>query len=162
PFHDFELKGKWNKEYFRNDNPIVLELGCGRGEYTTKLSETFPKKNFIGVDIKVARLWRGAKTAPENKMPHACFIRTQIQLLSYFFAARNISEIWLTVPDPQPQKSRERKRLTNSRFLDMYRRILVSEGIIHLKTDNKPLFKYPIETAASNDFVLSSGTDNLY
>lgn len=162
PFRDFELKGKWNKEYFKNDNPIVLELGCGRGEYTTKLSETFPRKNFIGIDIKGARLWRGAKTATENKMPNVCFIRTQIQLLEYFFAPDEVSEIWLTFPDPQPQKSRERKRLTGPRFLKMYFETLKPGGIIHLKTDSKPLYEYTIETAAVNDFILSSQTDDLY
>lgn len=162
PFHDFELKGKWHEQFFRNRNPIVLELGCGRGEYTTHLSEAFPGKNFIGIDIKGARLWRGAKTAMENKMPNVCFIRTQIQMLHYFFDASEVSEIWLTFPDPQPQKSRERKRLTSPRFLKMYRDILISDGIIHLKTDNKLFFKYTIETAASNNFILSSGTDNLY
>ena len=162
PFHDFALKGKWRSEYFKNANPIVLELGCGRGEYTTRLSEAFPEKNFIGIDIKGARLWRGAKTAIENKMPNVCFIRTQIQLLSYFFDTDEVSEIWLTFPDPQPQKSRERKRLTSPRFLDMYRHILVSKGVIHLKTDSRPLFKYTIESAASNNFILSSGTDHLY
>src|SRR5262245_58414834 len=161
PFHDFALKSRWHKEYFKNDNPIVLELGCGRGEYTTRLSETFPKKNFIGIDIKGARLWRGAKTATENKMPNVCFIRTQIQLLRFFFGESEVSEIWLTFPDPQPQKSRVRKRLTGPRFLEMYRDILIPGGIIHLKTDNKPLFEYTIEIAAGN-FILSSGTDNLY
>ncbi len=140
----------------------MLELGCGRGEYTTRLSEIFPQKNFIGIDIKGARLWRGAKTATENKMPNVCFIRAQIQLLRHFFAAGEVSEIWLTFPDPQPQKSRERKRLTSPRFLEMYRNILISEGIIHLKTDNKPLFEYTIETAVSNNFILSCGTDDLY
>jgi tRNA (guanine-N7-)-methyltransferase len=162
PFKDFEIKGKWNRQYFKNDNPIVLELGCGRGEYTTQLSETYPQKNFIGIDIKGARLWRGAKTATENKMPNVCFIRSQIQLLSYFFDADEVSEIWLTFPDPQPQMSRAKKRLTNPRFLEMYRNILISEGIIHLKTDNKPFYEYTMETAAANNFIFSSGTENLY
>jgi tRNA (guanine-N7-)-methyltransferase len=162
PFHDFELKGRWHKEYFRNNNPIVLELGCGRGEYTTRLSEIFPQKNFIGIDIKGARLWRGAKTATENKMPNVCFIRTQIQLLCYLFDTGEVSEIWITFPDPQPQKSRERKRLTSPGFFLMYSRVLQPGGIIHLKTDNKPLFEYTIEIAASSDFKLSSGTDDLY
>ena len=162
PFQDFEMKGKWHKEYFRNDNPIVLELGCGRGEYTTQLSETFPQKNFIGIDIKGARLWRGAKTATENKMPNVCFIRAQIQLLGYFFAAGEVSEIWITFPDPQPQKSREKKRLTGPRFLEMYSHVLQPGGMVHLKTDNKPFYEYTIETATSNNFILSSGTDNLY
>jgi|ERR1041385_7216418 tRNA (guanine-N7-)-methyltransferase len=162
PFHDFELKGKWHKEYFGNNNPIVLELGCGRGEYTTQLAETYPQKNFIGIDIKGARLWRGAKTATENKMPNVCFIRTHIQLLHYFFAVNEVAEIWLTFPDPQPQQSRIRKRLTSPRFLEMYRHILVPGGIIHLKTDSKPLFEYSVETAAANNFILASATDNLY
>jgi len=162
PFKDFELKGKWNVEYFKNNNPIVLELGCGRGEYTTQLAAAYPQKNFIGIDIKGARLWRGAKTATENKMPNVCFIRSQIQLLRYFFDVNEVSEIWLTFPDPQPQQSRIKKRLTNPRFLEMYRHILVPNGIIHLKTDSKLLFEYTGDVAAANNFVLSSGTDNLY
>jgi tRNA (guanine-N7-)-methyltransferase len=162
PFKDFKLKGKWNEEYFKNDNPIVLELGCGRGEYATQLSEKYPGKNFIGIDIKGARLWRGAKTATENNMPNVCFVRTQIQLLRYFFGANEVSEIWLTFPDPQPQSSRIRKRLTYPHFLEMYRDILIPDGIIHLKTDNKPLYEYSMQTAAANNFIFSSGTDNLY
>ena len=162
PPQDFSLKGKWNAEYFRNENPIVLELGCGRGEYTTKLSEMFPQKNFIGVDIKGARLWRGAKTAAENRMSNVCFIRTQIQWLQFFFAEGEVSEIWLTFPDPQPQKSRVRKRLTNPRFLKMYQHILKPSGILHLKTDSKMLFDYTTETARENNFSVASATDDLY
>jgi len=162
PPQDFSLKGKWNAEYFSNENPIVLELGCGRGEYTTKLSEMFVQKNFIGIDIKGARLWRGAKTAAENKMPNVCFIRTQIQWLEFFFAKNEVSEIWLTFPDPQPQKSRVRKRLTSPRYLKMYVHILKPQGILHLKTDSKMLFDYTVETAQENNFSIASATDDLY
>ena len=162
PPQDFFLKGNWNEEYFHNKNPIVLELGCGRGEYTTKLSELFPQKNFVGIDIKGARLWRGAKTASENKMPNVCFIRAQIQLLKFFFDESEVAEIWLTFPDPQPKKSRVRKRLTSPRFLEMYRHILKPQGILHLKTDNKMLFDYTTETSEQNNFTIESATDDLY
>ena len=162
PPQDFFLKGKWNKEYFRNENPIVLELGCGRGEYTTKFSEMFPKKNFIGIDIKGARLWRGAKTAAENKMPNVCFIRMQIQWLEFFFGENEVAEIWLTFPDPQIKKSRERKRLTSPRFLEMYKHILKPAGILHLKTDNKMLHDYTMEIAQQNNFSIASASDDLY
>jgi tRNA (guanine-N7-)-methyltransferase len=162
PPKDFFLKGKWNAEHFGNKNPIVLELGCGRGEYTSALSEMFPEKNFIGLDIKGARLWRGAKTASEKKMPNVCFIRTQIQWLEFFFGVNEVSEIWLTFPDPQPQKSRERKRLTSSRFLEMYNRILKPNGILHLKTDSKLLFDYTYEIIEQNKFSVITVTDNLY
>ena len=162
PPQDFFLKGKWNKEYFCNQNPIVLELGCGRGEYTTRLSELFPERNFIGIDVKGARLWRGVKTAAENKMPNVCFIRTQIQFLKNFFGENEVSEIWLTFPDPQLKKSRERKRITSSRFLEMYQHILNPNGILHLKTDNKFLHDYTMETAQQNNFSITSATDDLY
>jgi tRNA (guanine-N7-)-methyltransferase len=162
PPQDFILKGKWKEEYFRNENPIVLELGCGRGEYTTKLSQMFPQINFIGIDIKGARLWRGAKTAAENKMTNVCFIRTQIQWLNFFFSENEVSEIWLTFPDPQPQKSRQRKRLTSPRFLEMYRHILKPQGILHLKTDSILLYDYTREIAWQNNFSILSATDDLY
>jgi len=162
PPQDFFLKGKWNAEYFRNENPIVLELGCGRGEYTTKLSEMFPQKNFIGIDIKGARLWRGAKTAAENKMLNVCFIRTHIQLLRSFFGENEVTEIWLTFPDPQRQKSRARKRLTAPRFLEMYRHVLKPQGLLHLKTDSQMLFDYTTETVQSTNFSVASATDDLY
>jgi tRNA (guanine-N7-)-methyltransferase len=162
PPQDFFLKGNWNEEYFHNENPIVLELGCGRGEYATKLSEIFPERNFIGIDIKGARLWRGAKTAAEKKMLNVCFIRTQIQLLKFFFDENEVSEIWLTFPDPQPQKSRVRKRLTSPRFLQMYRHILKPQGILHLKTDSRMLFDYTTETAQENNFSIDWAKDDLY
>ena len=159
---DHELKGKWNEQFFRNDHRIVLELGCGRGEYTVNLATMFPQNNYIGVDFKGARLWRGAKSAIENKMDHVAFLRIQIQRIESYFAAGEVSEIWITFPDPQPQKSRERKRLTSPRFLDMYKNILSKNGIIHLKTDDEGLYEYTKEIINQNNFLLLASTNDLY
>jgi tRNA (guanine-N7-)-methyltransferase len=142
PITDHALKGKWGQDFFRNDKPIVLELGCGRGEYTVNLAEKYPDKNFVGVDIKGARLWRGAKTAMDNKMTNVGFLRLQIDKIDYFFGPDEVSEIWITFPDPQPQVSRIRKRLTSPNLLEHYKKMLIPNGIIHLKTDNAALFAY--------------------
>ena len=136
----FALKGKWNKEFFKNDNPIVLELGCGKGEYTVGLAKKYPNKNFIGIDIKGARLWRGCKTSNEDKMTNVAFVRTHIQMIESYFAQNEVSEIWITFPDPQLKKPN--KRLTCERFLSLYKNILKSEGIVHLKTDSQELYEY--------------------
>lgn len=136
----FALKGKWNKEFFKNDNPIVLELGCGKGEYTVGLAKKYPNKNFIGIDIKGARLWKGCKTSNEDKMTNVAFVRTHIQMIESYFAENEVSEIWITFPDPQLKKPN--KRLTCERFLSLYKNILKSEGIVHLKTDSQELYEY--------------------
>ena len=136
----FALKGKWNELFFKNDNPIVLELGCGKGEYTVGLAKKYPNKNFIGIDIKGARLWRGCKTSNEDKMTNVAFVRTHIQMIESYFAENEVSEIWITFPDPQLKKPN--KRLTCERFLKLYKNILKQDGIVHLKTDSQELYEY--------------------
>ena len=138
------LKGKWHEEFFKNDKPIVLELGCGKGEYTVGLGERFPDKNFIGIDIKGARMWRGARTATDNKMDNIGFLRTHIELIHNCFAKGEVSEIWITFPDPQIKYRRRKKRLTAPDMLDMYRQILTDDAIIHLKTDSQFLHGYTL------------------
>ncbi len=140
---DFQYKGKWNG-FFENENPIVLELGCGKGEYTIALAEKNPDKNFIGIDIKGARFWRGAKTAIENNMGNVAFIRTQIELIDFIFAENEVDEIWITFPDPQIKYKRTKHRLTNSEFLKKYNHILKPEGTINLKTDSEFMHGYTL------------------
>jgi tRNA (guanine-N7-)-methyltransferase len=162
PPSDFPMKGKWHKEFFRNENPIVLELGCGRGEYTVQMAELFSEKNFVGIDWKGARLWRGAKTVQEEEMKNVGFLRMQIQYIDYFFSANEVSEIWITFPDPQPQKTRERKRLTSEVFLNKYKNILTPGGIIHLKTDNEGFYNFTLETLQHFNLPIHLQTNNLY
>jgi tRNA (guanine-N7-)-methyltransferase len=140
----FELKGKWQREFFKNDGPIVLELGCGKGEYTVSLAKKYPEKNFIGVDIKGARFWRGAKTALEEKLSNVGFLRTQIELIDFCFEPNEVDEIWITFPDPQIKFKRTKHRLTNTSFLDKYRNILKPGGVIHLKTDSEFMHGYTL------------------
>lgn len=137
----FALKGNW-KGFFKNDNPIVLELGCGRGEYTIGLAKRFPEMNFIGVDIKGARLWRGAKTALEDNMKNVAFLRTDIEIVQHFFGPEEVSEIWITFADPQIKYKRAKHRLTHPEFINRYKTILKPDGKIHLKTDSEYLFGY--------------------
>jgi tRNA (guanine-N7-)-methyltransferase len=154
-----EFQGHWN-EKFGNSNPIVLELGCGKGEYTVALSRKYPDKNFIGVDIKGARIWRGAKTVAEENIPNAAFLRIRIEFIDNFFAQDEIDEIWITFPDPQTNKPR--KRLTSPLFLDRYRKFLKNGGLIHLKTDSRMLHDYTLNVINENRFtLLSSYTDIL-
>lgn len=142
-FHkDHPLKGSWHKEFFGNDNPIVLELGCGRGEYTVALAQAHPELNFIGIDIKGARMWRGAKTATEQNLQNAAFLRTRIEFIESFFAPGEVGQIWITFPDPQLKKHRASKRLTSPLFLRQYARFLAADGVIHLKTDSLHLHEY--------------------
>ena len=157
---DFKLKGKWNKEYFKNNNPIVLELGCGKGEYSIGLAEKSPRKNFIGIDIKGARIWRGSKNAQEKNLSNVCFLRTQIEFIESCFAKDEVSEIWITFPDPQPNK--EKKRLTHPAFLDRYRNVIKNEGIVHLKTDSLELHEFTLEIIAENKHKLLDSTNDLY
>ena len=140
---NFELRGKWNC-FFKNDNPIVLELGCGKGEYTTELAKSNTDKNYIGIDIKGARIWKGAKDSIQNKLNNVCFIRTQIELIDKIFDEKEISEIWITFPDPQLKIQRKKHRLTNSKFMSQYKKILKSGGEINLKTDSEFLHGYTL------------------
>ncbi|MHC5201979.1 tRNA (guanosine(46)-N7)-methyltransferase TrmB [Myroides sp. LJL119] len=137
-------KGNWAKDFFKNENPIVLELGCGKGEYTVELAKRFPNKNFIGIDIKGARFWRGAKTAVETGLHNVAFVRTQIELLEHAFASGEISEIWITFPDPQIKYKRTKHRLTNSEFLQRYKKILSADGVVNLKTDSEFMHGYTL------------------
>jgi tRNA (guanine-N7-)-methyltransferase len=162
PPSDHAIKGKWNETFFKKKQPLVLELGCGRGEYTVNLAQLHPERNYIGVDIKGARLWRGAKTVQEVGMTNVGFLRTQIELITNFFEVGEVNEIWVTFPDPQPQRSREKKRLTSPRFLKLYRQFLTSNGVIHLKTDNRDLYEYSLEVAKNEGAHIECATDNLY
>ncbi len=156
------LKGKWNKEYFKNDNPIVLELGCGKGEYSVGLAARYPNKNFVGVDVKGNRIWTGAKTAIDDNMGNVAFIRTRVDFIESCFAENEVDEIWITFPDPQPQKTRVRNRLTNSTFLKKYKHVLKPGGIVNLKTDNEPFYDYTREVVAENKLELLDSTTDLY
>ncbi len=158
----FHLKGKWNKEFFGNDNPVVLELGCGKGEYTVALARKYPKRNYIGIDIKGARMWRGCKTAVEEKMTNVAFIRTRIDLILNFFDKNEISEIWITFPDPQPRMKQVKKRLTSPRFIERYRQILTPKGIIHLKSDNTEIYNFTLSTIEKDGHHLLFQTNDLY
>ena len=141
---NFSLKGHWNNKVFKNSNPLVLELGCGKGEYTIALAQKYPNKNFIGIDIKGARFWRGAKTAIEDHIHNVAFLRTQIELIDYAFAKNEVDEIWITFPDPQIKYKRTKHRMTNSVFLQRYKTILKPEGIINLKTDSEFMHGYTL------------------
>lgn len=159
---DYKLKGNWRKEIFGNDNPIVLELGCGRGEYTVALGEMFPDKNFIGVDIKGARIWRGAKTAVENGMQNVSFLRTRIEFINSFFGQNEVDEIWITFPDPQLSKKRVKKRLTAPQFLGFYSQFLKPEAKIHLKTDSQHLHEYTKAVIAENSLPTEASNNDIY
>jgi len=157
---DYRLKGKWNTDVFNNDNPIILELGCGKGEYTIALSQKFTDKNFIGIDIKGARLWKGAKFAHENKLTNVAFIRTRIDFIASLFAENEISEIWITFADPQLK--RDRKRLTGTMFLERYKLFLKNNGIIHLKTDSPFLHHYTLALAQQNNLQIIEANSDIY
>lgn len=156
----FPLKGKWKQEFFKNNNPIVLELGCGKGEYAVGLAQRFPNKNFIGIDVKGARMWTGAKQAVQAGMDNMAFLRTDIELISNFFAAGEVSEIWITFPDPQMKKTR--KRLTSTRFLNLYRTVLGENGLVHLKTDSPFLYTYTDALVKLNELDVEVNTSDLY
>ncbi|WP_312138709.1 tRNA (guanosine(46)-N7)-methyltransferase TrmB [Sphingobacterium sp.] len=156
------FKGKWASDFFKNDKPLILELACGKGEYTVNLAKLFPEKNFIGIDYKGNRIWRGAKTAIEEGISNVGFLRIQIETILEYFAEAEISEIWITFPDPQPQESREKKRLTNPAFLERYKHILVPEGIMHLKTDNDGFYAYTVEQIELQNLPKLKETTDLY
>jgi tRNA (guanine-N7-)-methyltransferase len=159
---DHPVKGKWKEEIFRNQNPVVLELGCGKGEYTVGLASRFPAKNFIGVDIKGARMWRGAKTSNEKEMSNVAFLRTRIEFITSFFIADEVDEIWITFPDPHQGRSNSNKRLTSPWFLNSYRRLLKNGGLIHLKTDNIELYNYTRAVVIINNLETLIATTDLY
>jgi tRNA (guanine-N7-)-methyltransferase len=140
----FILKGNWNRSVFKNNNPLVLELGCGKGEYSVALAKKYPNKNFIGIDIKGARFWRGAKTATEENISNVAFLRTQIELIDHAFANNEVDEIWITFPDPQIKYKRTKHRMTNAEFLERYKAILKPEGVVNLKTDSEFMHGYTL------------------
>ncbi len=142
--NEFQLKGNWRETVFKNNNPVVLELGCGKGEYSVALAQKYPEKNFVGIDIKGARFWRGAKTAIEENIPNVAFLRAQIELIEYAFAENEVDEIWITFPDPQIKYKRTKHRLTNVDFLNKYEGILKSDGIMNLKTDSEFMHGYTL------------------
>jgi len=161
-FHDkFKYKGNW-WGYFGNTNPIVVELGCGKGEYTVALAEKNPSRNYIGIDIKGARIWRGAKSALEKELQNVAFVRTRIDFIQSIFGDEEVDEIWITFPDPQLKKSRNKKRLTSSRFLNAYKTLLKKDGIVHLKTDNQILHAYTADLLKNNNCTILACTRDLY
>ncbi|WP_276091278.1 tRNA (guanosine(46)-N7)-methyltransferase TrmB [Pedobacter sp. JY14-1] len=156
------LKGSWAKLHFKNSNPVVLELACGKGEYSVGLARMFPKKNFIGVDLKGNRIWRGARTGIDEGIPNLAFLRIQIEDIGDYFGPGEVDEIWITFPDPQPQDSREKKRLTYPAFLEKYKAFLKPGGKVNLKTDNDGLYLYTLETVKSLGLPVHKQTDKLY
>lgn len=158
----FQYKGKWGNEIFKNNNPITVELGCGKGEYTIGLSSEHGNRNFIGVDIKGNRIWTGAKQALEKNLNNVAFLRTKIDFINYCFAENEVDEIWITFPDPQPQKSRARQRLTHPIFLNRYKSILKPGGLVHLKTDSTSLYEFTLEVIKENNLKLLFSTSDLY
>jgi tRNA (guanine-N7-)-methyltransferase len=159
---NFALKGKWNIDFFKNQNPIVIELGCGKGEYSVGLAEKFPDKNFVGIDIKGARFWRGAKTAVDAGLNNVAFVRTQIELINYVFAENEVDEIWITFPDPQIKYKRTKHRMTNSEFLKLYKQILKPDGIMNLKTDSEFMHGYTLGLLHGEGHEVIYANHNVY
>lgn len=159
---DYKLKGRWHTDFWKNPNPVTLELGCGKGEYTVNLAKNQPQRNFLGIDIKGARFWRGAKTALEQGISNVAFLRTRIEFIESFFAPGEVSEIWITFPDPQLKTRRAKKRLTAAGFLNMYQKFLVPGGIIHLKTDSLELHDYTLQLLRHNGITPICFTNDLY
>jgi tRNA (guanine-N7-)-methyltransferase len=157
-----EIKGHWHEKQFGNNLPITLEVGCGRGEYTTGLARIFPERNFVGVDLKGARIWKGSQVAIEENLLNVAFLRTHIQNLEDFFAPKELAEIWITFPDPRPKGSDDHRRLTHPRFLEMYRNLLIDGGWVNFKTDNEPLFDYTLEVLAEQSIANLAYTKDLY
>lgn len=160
--NEYPLKGKWAKDFFKNDNPIVLELACGGGEYTVGLAQLHPDKNFMGIDIKGNRIWKGAKIALETGLNNVGFLRTRIDFIENFFTENEISEIWITFPDPQREKNRARKRLTNSMFLGRYRKFLAKNGKLRLKTDSTFLYEFTKEIIATENLTALVDSNDIY
>ena len=161
--NNFEYKGKWSDLFFKNNNPIIIELGCGKGEYSIELAKLNPEKNFIGIDIKGARFWRGAKTSVDEGLNNIAFVRSQIELIDKIFSKSEVSEIWITFPDPQIKFKREKHRLINLKFINLYKNILVPNGIINLKTDSEFLHGYMLGLIKSTNFLeLIYSNHNIY
>ena len=159
---NYKLKGNWNLNVFKNSNPLVLELGCGKGEYSVELAKKYPNKNFIGIDIKGARFWRGAKTAVEEGIKNVAFLRTQIELIEYAFAENEVDEIWITFPDPQIKYKRTKHRLTNSEFFKRYKLILKPDGIVNLKTDSEFMHGYTLGLLHGEGHEVLYANHNIY
>jgi tRNA (guanine-N7-)-methyltransferase len=158
----YELKGNWRQQFFNNNNPLVLELGCGKGEYSVELAKKYPDKNFIGIDIKGARFWRGAKTAIEENIKNVAFLRTQIELIEFAFDENEVDEIWITFPDPQIKYKRTKHRMTNSEFLKRYKKVLKPEGIINLKTDSEFMHGYTLGLLHGEGHNVLYANHNVY
>ena len=157
------LKGKWREQHFKNEAPIVLELACGKGEYTLGLAERYPEKNFIGVDVKGARIWKGASEALEKNMENVAFLRTRIEQITYFFEENEVDEIWITFPDPFLKKGKENRRLTAAKFIDLYRTILKPNHLLHLKTDDETLYEFSLESLKEHPAVsIVFSDDDIY
>jgi tRNA (guanine-N7-)-methyltransferase len=161
-YEEFPLKGKWKSDYFHNENPLTLELGCGKGEYTVNLARLYPQRNFIGMDIKGARLWKGCKMVEEDGLVNVAFIRSKIEFIERFFGENEVDEIWITFPDPRPITRQSFKRLTSPIFLAMYKNIIRPGGIIHLKTDNTGLYKYTLDVIKKHGHQLIFSSDDIY
>lgn len=159
---NFDLKGQWNEKVFKNNHPLVLELGCGKGEYSIALAQRYPNKNFIGIDIKGARFWRGAKTAVQEEITNVAFLRTQIELIDFAFAENEVDEIWITFPDPQIKYKRTKHRMTNSEFLQLYKKILKPEGIVNLKTDSEFMHGYTLGLLHGEGHEVLYANHNVY
>ena len=158
----FSIKGKWKSEVFKNDNPLVVELGCGKGEYSLGLSRKYPDKNFLGVDVKGARMWKGASDANNEGISNVAFLRTRIEFIEYCFAKSEIDEIWITFPDPQIKKKRAKNRLTHPVFLERYSNILQDNGLIHLKTDSQFLHGYTLGIIEGHQHHLEDAEHDIY
>lgn len=158
---DYPLKGRWAESFFGNGNPLVLELGCGKGEYSVGLARRHPERNYLGIDMKGNRIWRGAKTALEEGIRNVGFLRTQIDRVTNFFAPGEVSEIWITFPDPKPKKGDARKRFTSPEMVERYRRILQKDGLVHLKTDSDFNYRFTLETIHDNQFTLVRQSDDI-
>jgi tRNA (guanine-N7-)-methyltransferase len=158
----YELKGNWRQQFFNNNNPLVLELGCGKGEYSVELAKKYPDKNFIGIDIKGARFWRGAKTAIQENITNVAFLRTQIELIEFAFAENEVDEIWITFPDPQIKYKRTKHRMTNSEFLKRYKKVLKPEGVINLKTDSEFMHGYTLGLLHGEGHEVLYANHNVY
>ena len=160
--HQFELRGNWNTKFFKNNNPIIVELGCGKGEYTIGLAAQNPDKNYIGIDIKGARFWRGAKSAVEDDLKNVAFVRTQIEIVDYIFSEHEVDEIWITFPDPQIKYKRTKHRMTNSDFMKLYQKILKPNGVVNLKTDSEFMHGYTLGLLHGEGHEVLYANHNVY